>query len=255
MSSTRAANVTSGQAALAFGLTAAAGALAAAAVTTAVARIYRRRDLARLLQATDFAARKHAAQRRKDPEGTPYINHPVGVASTLAAAGVSDVDVLITALLHDTVEDTDCSFGEIDGEFGAAVAALVREVTDDKALSGPERKRLQVMHARDASWGARAVKMSDKLYNLRDLLRVAPVGWDRDRVRAYFRWASQVVGECGDACPEVKAMLDDVFEEFENHYGEGQDLDKAAARGEFDELGAVDLDQPATAEQPATAGA
>jgi (p)ppGpp synthase/HD superfamily hydrolase len=153
-------------------------------------------------------------QRRKDPECTPYVNHPIGVAATLAAAGVGDVDVLICALLHDTVEDTDCSFGEIDGEFGGAVAALVREVTDDKALSGAERKRLQVVHARGASWGARAVKLSDKLYNLRDLLRVAPVGWDRDRVRAYFRWAQEVVDGCAGACPEVEAILADVFREF-----------------------------------------
>jgi guanosine-3',5'-bis(diphosphate) 3'-pyrophosphohydrolase len=223
----------------------------AAAVTAAAARVYRRRDLARLLEAADFAARKHATQRRKDPEATPYINHPLGVAATLAVAGVGDVDVLMAALLHDTVEDTDCSLGEIDGEFGSVVASLVREVTDDKSLSGPERKRLQVLHTRDASWGARCVKLSDKLYNLRDLLRVAPVGWDRDRVRAYFRWSAQVVEGCGDACPEISGMLADVFDEFARSVGELDKQDRivsggarADCIGEYRELGGVDIDQP-----------
>ncbi|XP_069899402.1 guanosine-3',5'-bis(diphosphate) 3'-pyrophosphohydrolase MESH1 isoform X2 [Dipodomys merriami] len=134
-------------------------------------------EAARLLEAADFAARKHRGQRRKDPEGTPYINHPIGVARILALeAGVTDTAVLQAALLHDTVEDTDTTPEELELRFGAQVRRLVEEVTDDKALPKAERKRLQVERAPHGSPGARLLKLADKLHNLRDLSRCAPVG-------------------------------------------------------------------------------
>lgn len=58
---------------------------------------------------------------------------------------MQDVEVIQAALLHDTVEDTDTSFDEIETEFGANVCQLVTEVTDNKSLPRDERKRLQVM--------------------------------------------------------------------------------------------------------------
>ena len=52
-------------------------------------------ELALLLRTINFAAQKHSFQRRKDPESTPYINHPVGVANILAnEGGVTDISVL-----------------------------------------------------------------------------------------------------------------------------------------------------------------
>ena len=64
-------------------------------------------ELALLLKALAFAAHKHRDQRRKDPEASPYINHPIALADVLVnEGGVTDVEVLCAALLHDTVEDT-----------------------------------------------------------------------------------------------------------------------------------------------------
>lgn len=72
----------------------------------------------RLLQAMKFAAEKHATQRRKNADATPYINHPIEVAEHLAAiGGISDEDVIIAALLHDTVEDTQTTIEEIEVAF------------------------------------------------------------------------------------------------------------------------------------------
>ncbi|XP_029431002.1 guanosine-3',5'-bis(diphosphate) 3'-pyrophosphohydrolase MESH1 isoform X1 [Rhinatrema bivittatum] len=137
-------------------------------------------EAARLLEAADFAAKKHRSQRRKDPEGTPYINHPIGVARILShEAGVTDTAVLQAALLHDTVEDTDTTFLEIEEKFGKEIRQMVEEVTDDKTLPKRERKRLQIEHARHCSQGARLVKLADKLYNLRDLNRCTPTAWLR----------------------------------------------------------------------------
>jgi guanosine-3',5'-bis(diphosphate) 3'-pyrophosphohydrolase len=67
-----------------------------------------------LLTALKFASQKHVQQKRKDAVGTPYINHPIEVAELLSrVGGVSDVEVLIAAILHDTVEDTNTSEEEI----------------------------------------------------------------------------------------------------------------------------------------------
>ena len=101
-------------------------------------------SLQNVFRAVTFAAKKHARERRKDPERTPYINHPLGLVSILLQHGVSDTDVLQAALLHDTVEDTDTTFEELQQEFGQEVMEIVRECTDDKMLSKADRKRLQV---------------------------------------------------------------------------------------------------------------
>jgi guanosine-3',5'-bis(diphosphate) 3'-pyrophosphohydrolase len=139
---------------------------------------------ARILHATHFSAIKHTEQRRKDPTGTPYINHPIGVAHTLVALGgilsnpkIHAETAILAALLHDTVEDTDTTLEEVEREFGPRVRAVVAEVTDDKALSRNERKLKQVMDAPHKSIEAKSVKLADKLYNLRDLTRATPVGW------------------------------------------------------------------------------
>ncbi|TRZ15296.1 hypothetical protein HGM15179_011816 [Zosterops borbonicus] len=171
-------------------------------------------EVARLLEAVDFAARKHKDQRRKDPEGTPYINHPIGVARILAhEAGVTDIVVLQAALLHDTVEDTDTTFPELEARFGAAVRRVVQEVTDDKALPKAERKRLQIERAALCSRRAKLVKLADKLYNLRDLNRCTPQGWSEERVQEYFRWAAAVVAGLRGTNAALEGALQRLFEE------------------------------------------
>lgn len=98
--------------------------------------------------------------------------------------GITDSEVIQAALLHDTVEDTITTFDEIEEHFGQSVRKIVEEVTDDKSLPKQERKRLQIVHAKDTSHKAKLVKLADKLYNLRDLQCCAPEGWTD--VRTYF---------------------------------------------------------------------
>ncbi|NWV74744.1 MESH1 pyrophosphohydrolase, partial [Dasyornis broadbenti] len=145
-------------------------------------------EMAQLLEAADFAARKHKEQRRKDPEGTPYINHPI-------------------------VEDTDTTFSEIEEWFGIEVRRVVEEVTDDKTLPKMERKRLQVERAPGCSRRAKLVKLADKLYNLRDLNRCTPQGWSAERVQEYFRWAARVVSGLRGTSAALEEALQRLFEE------------------------------------------
>lgn len=152
---------------------------------------------AAILLALRFAAEKHKQQRRKDADATPYVNHVIAVADTLAGiGGVADVVTLQAAILHDTLEDTKTSAQELDQVAGAEVRSVVQEVTDDKSLPSPERKRLQVEHAPRLSARAKQIKIADKLCNLGDIMTAAPVVWGVQRKLEYLHWAEQVVAGC-----------------------------------------------------------
>jgi (p)ppGpp synthase/HD superfamily hydrolase len=151
-------------------------------------------DLARAL---DFAARKHAHQRRKGEDKQPYVNHLADVARLVAqATGGRDATVVVAALLHDTIEDTGTKRSELSRVFGSRVAAVVAEVTDDKRLPKQVRKRLQVEQAKHKSRRARIIKIADKTSNLRSLLTSPPVGWSAKRQLEYLEWSAQVVAGC-----------------------------------------------------------
>ncbi|XP_011305705.1 guanosine-3',5'-bis(diphosphate) 3'-pyrophosphohydrolase MESH1 [Fopius arisanus] len=168
--------------------------------------------LSLVIKCSDFAAKKHRKQRRMDAEATPYINHPLGVANILTEEGnVQDPVVIISAILHDTVEDTETTLDEIEREFGPEVKLVVSEVTDDKSLPKMERKQLQIDHSPHISHEAKLVKLADKIYNLRDLSREIPVGWTVDRAHEYFKWAEQVIEGCRGTNEKLEAILDDIF--------------------------------------------
>ncbi|MFN3725227.1 MAG: HD domain-containing protein [Allosphingosinicella sp.] len=151
-------------------------------------------DLALILSAASFAADRHRQQRRKDADASPYINHPLALASILAVeGGVTDPATIAAALLHDVVEDTETTLQEVEARFGSAVASIVAEVTDDKNLPKEVRKQLQVEKASGKSEPAKLVKLADKIANLRDIATCPPADWSRERRSAYFDWAAQVV--------------------------------------------------------------
>ena len=144
-------------------------------------------EVALLLQAVSFAANKHRDQRRKDKEASPYINHPIAVAKVLAnIGGVTDLTTLIAAILHDTVEDTNTTFSELEKNFGKDVGLLVEEMTDDKSLPKEERKRLQIEHARQLSERAKQIKIGDKICNVLDVTHTPPPNWPLERRQSIF---------------------------------------------------------------------
>lgn len=163
-----------------------------------------------LLRGIDFAAKKHSRQRRKNPEKSPYIEHPIRVAYYLMeAGGIEDLDVILAAILHDTLEDTKTTPEEIASAFGARVLAIVREVTDDKSLPKDIRKQLQVEHASHLSPEARLVKLSDKICNVRDVINDPPRGWNTRRRREYLQWAKSVV----DGLRGANSIMEQDFDE------------------------------------------
>jgi GTP diphosphokinase / guanosine-3',5'-bis(diphosphate) 3'-diphosphatase len=165
-----------------------------------------------LIRALTFAADKHRNQRRKDANASPYINHPIALANVLANEGhVDDEAVLVAAILHDTIEDTETSIDELITGFGQEVADLVNEVTDDKGLPKAERKRLQVEHAPRISRKAKLVKLADKICNLRDIAASPPADWSAERKREYFDWAMAVVNGMRGVHPVLEALFDQAY--------------------------------------------
>jgi GTP diphosphokinase / guanosine-3',5'-bis(diphosphate) 3'-diphosphatase len=174
-------------------------------------------DTALVLKAMEFAAGRHRSQFRKGLERTPYINHPIQVASLLANdAGETDPVLLAAAILHDVIEDTVDSVKEkdelcnvISAIFGEEILLLTLEVTDDRTLEKKDRKRLQVENASHKSVNAKKLKIADKIMNLRDITEDPPAEWQLERISAYFDWAENVVA----GLRGVNKKLEDMFDE------------------------------------------
>lgn len=170
-------------------------------------------DTPLILNAADFAANKHRNQRRKDKDASPYINHPLSLAKVLAVeAGINDAEIICAALLHDTIEDTDTTPEELEALFGKVITSIVLEVTDDKSLDKPERKRAQIEHAAHISKEAKCVKLADKICNLRDVAHAPPANWPLSRRQEYFDWAKAVIDQLRGADAKLEAIFDKTYQ-------------------------------------------
>lgn len=165
-----------------------------------------------VLRAARFAAWKHRDQRRKGRGAVPYINHPLDLAHVLWFEGaVTDPEILAAALLHDTLEDTQTTLQELQGEFGERIAGIVMEVTDEPTINWRARKKLQISRARLASLEAKQVKLADKICNLRSMVSSPPNGWTVERQRAYFDWSKEVVDQLRGANSELEQRFDQIW--------------------------------------------
>lgn len=166
-------------------------------------------------RAAKFAANKHKGQTRKDGK-TPYIAHPVQVATILhREARETDPVILLGALLHDTLEDTDTTYEELVHEFGQEVADLVQEVSDDMSRSKKERRESQ----EGKHWSERAarLKIADKTANLRDLINAPPVGMSKDKKIEYANHARRVIEGMKEHPEALKRLFDLAYQRVLNH--------------------------------------
>jgi guanosine-3',5'-bis(diphosphate) 3'-pyrophosphohydrolase len=169
-------------------------------------------DLKLLLKALAFAAHKHKDQRRKDVDASPYVNHPISLADILCNEGhVTDIETICSALLHDTIEDTEATAEEIKQEFGDTIWNIVMDVTDDKSLTKTARKQAQIDHAAHISDKAKLVKMADKISNLRDVRNNAPADWSLQRRQEYFDWAKEVIDQVRGTHARLEALFDEAY--------------------------------------------
>lgn len=121
------------------------------------------------------AAEAHKSQKRKS-SGIPYIAHPMGVCLILVKAGFHEESILAAAALHDVVEDTALTFEDLAETFSDEILQYVREMTEEKEAedgkkrSWRDRKRDHIQVMQQASEGARAIELADKLHNLEAML-------------------------------------------------------------------------------------
>ncbi|MEV5749415.1 HD domain-containing protein [Actinoallomurus sp. NPDC052308] len=133
-------------------------------------------DVETLDRAAEAALRWHGEQRR--PTGAPYAEHLFEALEVLVrGAGVTDTDVLVTALLHDTVEDTDATLADVEAAFGPEVGELVDWVTKPPVEGKAAKRAAKVAYLRrlrDAPREAILVKLADRVSNVQTLDRMPP---------------------------------------------------------------------------------
>ena len=123
-----------------------------------------------------MARTAHASQNRSS--GELYINHPIAVARIVADIGLDEVSI-VAALLHDAVEDTEITIGDVESNFGSEVSAIVDGVTklerlqfDSKeAQQAATMRKMLVAMARDLR--VLMIKLADRLHNMRTIAAVS----------------------------------------------------------------------------------
>ncbi|ARO13774.1 guanosine-3',5'-bis(diphosphate) 3'-pyrophosphohydrolase [Ketogulonicigenium robustum] len=130
-----------------------------------------------LRDAWDFGRQMHEGQFRHS--GEPYFTHPVAVAMILAQQQMDDATI-VTALLHDTVEDTRATYAEVEAQFGHVIADLVDGVTKltNLQLHSAETKQAEnfrkLIMATSRDLRVTLVKLADRLHNMRTIASMRP---------------------------------------------------------------------------------
>jgi GTP diphosphokinase / guanosine-3',5'-bis(diphosphate) 3'-diphosphatase len=172
-----------------------------------------------VLKAADAAARWHVHHRRKGPAGEPYINHLIEVAMLVAEAtdGV-DTNLVIAALLHDAIEDSEVPRELIAKTFGDDVASIVVEVTDDKRLPKKQRKLDQIATAPMKSERAKMLKLADKTSNLRAVAASAPSNWSVKRRMEYVEFSRKVAAGLRGVNEQLEGQFDEAAQAAERSF-------------------------------------
>jgi (p)ppGpp synthase/HD superfamily hydrolase len=149
-----------------------------------------------LLEAVSFAARAHRHQMRKDGQ-TPYVAHVLRVCLIVRHVfGIDDPRALMAAALHDTIEDTNTDFDDLDPQFGREVAEWAATLSKDKRLPEPEREETYIAQLVKAPWQVKVCKLADIFDNLSDSRHLSPK--QREHVR---RRSRQYLDALGAALP------------------------------------------------------
>lgn len=177
-------------------------------------------------RAMEVAAKAHQGQVRKGTD-IPYITHPFSVGLILARAGCAD-EVIAAGILHDTVEDTPLTLGEIRDVFGDTVAHIVEGVSEpDKSLPWEDRKRHTINAIAGASLDVLLVLSADKLHNVRTIAseyrRCGDEVWGRfKRGREAQAWYYSSIADGLSRRPDImryRPLVEAYMQEVTNLFG------------------------------------
>ena len=194
----------------------------------------------RIEQAIRAAAVLHKDQLRKGSMPFPYVTHLVATAFTLIDY-TDDEDVIISALLHDSLEDTDYTIDELQEDFGGRVREIVETVTEprntpERKISWREKKLIYVKQLKKGSQEALLVAAADKIHNFRTIVEDYYDNYDsfiqdfgknfEERIEVYQeiadaingRLESRILDEFNHVFEEYKEFLHNIKEAEEQKY-------------------------------------
>lgn len=202
-----------------------------------------------LEDAVRFAVDMHQGQLRKGTQ-IPYIFHPLEVLGILREMK-ADANLQVAGVLHDTIEDTEATYGDILDRFGSDVADLVNAHSEDKSKSWEERKTHAIEHLAQGDRRLKMLVMADKVSNLRSIAAdyefYGPSLWNRFnapmvRQSWYYSGIQDALWDMqNDPCAskfywEMVGLYKDVFVNYfwrnPDKDGNGEALFQVAAHGE-----------------------
>ncbi len=154
-----------------------------------------------LSKAMQYIVEKHDGSYRDGEFGLPYATHPVEVCNNLRyIGGITDVELLCAALLHDVIEETGTDPAEIESEFGPKVSGLVTELTrsepTDEQLASLDKDEVWLLRSgllladiTAMSSDAMTIKLADRLANFRQAI----VTRKGEKLRRYIRQTKKIV--------------------------------------------------------------
>jgi guanosine-3',5'-bis(diphosphate) 3'-pyrophosphohydrolase len=153
-------------------------------------------------KALNYALIKYGDLKRKSGN-IPYYIHPLRITLILRAAGFSEFEneeIMIAALFHDLLEDTEITSEEIENKFGKKVASIVSELT----ISNNEEKEKYLKNLENASKEAKIIKLADRIDNLMD---IPTSHWSKEKQKSYAEQAKLILKSCEDVHSELALKL------------------------------------------------
>jgi len=169
------------------------------------------REFKKLWEAINFAFLKYGSLKRKSAD-VPFVVHPIRVAMILRAAGFSEFknkDLIVAALFHDLLEDTDLTFEELKTEFGTDVASIVKELSKPENISKDEWLRAFDTSSKEA----KLIKMADRIDNLMDMKLPE---WNVEKQRNYAKQGLIILETCGRTNPRLANKLKKIIDKILN---------------------------------------
>ncbi len=163
-----------------------------------------------VIRAQKFAGEKHKNQKRKDGV-TPFYDHLEGVVNRLKNLGISNQNVLSAAWLHDTIEDSDTTFEEINEIFGNTISVLVLSLTKDSNLSRKDRELQYIQQLKNSTIETKIIKFCDISANLKDITN-APISKTQKnkQVKKLFRYLRVIkneISENNSNYPKIQELI------------------------------------------------
>lgn len=168
------------------------------------------KDFSNYWNAISYAFVKYGNLKRKAKD-IPYVVHPIRITTILRAAGFNEIDnedLMIAALFHDLLEDTDTNLKELEDKFGKEVGEITVELTKPEGAKGRKKDNWLEELVKNSK-EAKIIKLADRIDNLMDMRDV----WDAEKQRSYTNQAKIILKSCGDANKQLANKLDSLIHE------------------------------------------